>query len=56
MNMADQWKQILAHLSKLREAADGAPRHKSRRHSKHTASPVIRAYANAAQHRWQHKG
>jgi hypothetical protein len=53
--MAEQWKQILAHLAKLRDARE-PNNHAPRRHDKHQMSPVVRAYANAAQHRRQHKG
>jgi hypothetical protein len=53
--LADQWREILAHLAKLRDARE--PNNRApRRHDKHQTSPVVRAYANAAQHRRQYKG
>jgi hypothetical protein len=55
-SMKEQWEQILAHLKRLRSEKD-APEHHKRRHSKHGASPVIRAYArNEMKRRQCHKG
>jgi hypothetical protein len=59
MNMADQWRQILAHLKRLQSEKSAPEHHGKRRRSRQRGGPskIIDAYANLEmKHRQQHRG
>jgi hypothetical protein len=56
--LAEQWKEILAHLKSLRAEKDAPDYRKRRRHREQGPSQVVNAYANAEirRHKNQHRG